>query len=157
MVRLGPMTESEFQAYLEFDIRRYAEEQIKAGNWHPSEALEESRKEHRQLLPDGLATKNQYLFSIQEEETGSRVGTVWFAVDDRRAKPSVFVYDFVIQDEFRRKGYGTQALRALEEKVKELGADKISLHVFSHNQAARALYEKVGYETTGFLMSKTLT
>ncbi len=157
MIRLVPMTETEYQAYLESDIQRYAEEHVKAGNWHPSEALEKSRREHQQLLADGLATPNQYLFSLQDGETGSKVGMIWFAVDDKKPQPSAFVYDFVIHDEFRRKGYGIQALRALENKLKELGVHKISLHVFGHNHAARALYDKVGYETTGILMSKELS
>ena len=157
MIRLVPMTETEYPAYLESDIQRYAEEQVKAGNWHPSEALERSRREHQQLLADGLATPNQYIFSLQDEETGLKVGAIWFAVDDKRLRPSAFVYDFVIYDEFRRKGYGTQALRALENKIKELGVNKISLHVFGHNHAARALYDKVGYAVTGILMSKELS
>ena len=157
MMQLVPMTETEYQAYLESDIQRYAEEQIKAGNWHPSEALERSRREHQQLLAGGLATPNQYLFSLQDEETGSKVGVIWFAVDDKKAQPSGFVYDFVIHDEFQRKGFGTQALQALENKLKELGVNKISLHVFGHNQAAKALYDKVGYKITGFLMSKELS
>ena len=157
MVQLIPLTEDEYQTYLESDIRRYAEEQVKAGNWYASEAAEKSRQEHQQLLPDGLATKNHYLFSLEDEETGSKVGVIWFALDDQTPPRSAFVYDLMIQDEFRRRGYGAQALRALEIKVKELGASKISLHVFGHNPAARALYEKVGYEITGFHMSKRLS
>jgi len=157
MVRLVPMSKSDYQAFLESGIQRYAEEHVKAGNWHPSEALEKSRKEHQQLLqllPDGVATKNQYLFSIADEETGSKVGMIWFAVDDKRLQPSAFVYDFMIYEEFRRRGYGTQAMRTVEEKVRELGVTKISLHVFGHNHAARDLYEKIGYEITGIHMSK---
>jgi RimJ/RimL family protein N-acetyltransferase len=157
MVRLAPMTEIEYQAYLESDIQRYAEEQVKAGNWHPSEALEKSRKEHQQLLPDGLATKDKYLFSVQDQDTGSKVGVIWFAVDYKRLEPLAFIYDFVIDEEFRRRGYGTRALQALEEKAKELGVTKISLHVFGHNHAAKALYEKVGYETTGVYMAKKVS
>jgi len=151
------MTEIEYQAYLESDIQRYAEEQVKAGNWHPSEALEKSRKEHQQLLPDGLATKDKYLFSVQDQDTGSKVGIIWFAVDYKRLEPLAFIYDFVIDEEFRRRGYGTRALQALEEKAKELGVTKISLHVFGHNHAAKALYEKVGYETTGVYMAKKVS
>jgi ribosomal protein S18 acetylase RimI-like enzyme len=152
MVRLIPMTEREFQAYLECDVRRYAQEHIKAGDWHPSDALERSRREHHRLLPNGLASKNQYLLSIEAEELGAKVGIIWFAVHDT----SAFVYDLLIHDKFRRRGYGTQALVALEEKVRRLGVDTISLHVFAHNRPARALYEKVGYRGKGLHMSKRL-
>jgi len=156
MVRLDPMTETEFRVYLEDDIQRYAQAQVRAGNWHPTEAMEKSRKEHQQLLPDGLASKNQHLFSIMDEELGCQVGVIWFAVYDEGLRPSVFIYDFLIHDDFRRRGYGTQALEALEDKVKELGIDRISLHVFGYNQIAQALYRKLGYEIAGMHMTKQL-
>lgn len=56
MVRLVPMIEAEFLAYLEEDIERYAQERVQVGDWHASEALQKSREEHQQLLPDGVAT-----------------------------------------------------------------------------------------------------
>ena len=152
MVRLVPMTETEFQAYLECDVKRYAQEHIKAADWNPSEALEKSRREHDRLLPNGLASKNQHLFSIEAEELGAKVGIIWFAVHNA----SAFVYDLLIHDRFRRRGYGTQALVALEEEVRRLGVDTISLHVFAHNRPARALYENVGYKGKGSYMSKRL-
>lgn len=152
MVRLVAMTETEFQAYLESDVQRYAQEHVKAGDWHQSEALEKSKEEHQRLLPNGLASKNQYLFSIEDEELREKLGIVWFAVQHT----AVFVYDLFIHDEFRRRGHGTQALVALEEKVRRLGVDTISLHVFAHNRPARALYEKAGYKGKGLHLSKRL-
>lgn len=157
MIRLVPMSESEFQAYLESDIERYAQEHIRAGDWHPSEALQKSRDEHQQLLPDGLATKNHHLFSINDEALGSKVGVIWLALYDKQLQPVGFVYDFLIDEEFRQQGYGKQALLTLEAKAKELGADKIALHVFAYNHIARAMYEKAGFELTGLYMTKKLT
>ena len=40
--------------------------------------------------------------------------------------------------------------------VSLLGAEAIELHVFGHNQAAQALYEKLDYETTKIIMAKNL-
>jgi RimJ/RimL family protein N-acetyltransferase len=157
MVRLIPMTATDFQAYLEEDIERYAQERVRAGDWHPSEALQKSREEHQQLLPDGVATKNHYLFSIEDEALGSNVGIIWFAIYDKQLRPVAFVYDFLIYEEFQRRGYGKQAMLALEAKVKDLNVDKIALQVFAHNHVARALYEKTGFEITGFYMTKELT
>ena len=157
MVRLIAMTATDFQAYLEEDTERYAQERVRAGDWHPSEALQKSREEHQQLLPDGLATRNHYLFSIEDEALGSKVGVIWFAIYDKQLLPVAFVYDFSIDEEFRRQGYGRQALLALEAKVKELGIDKIALHVFAHNHVARVLYENAGFEITGIYLAKKLT
>jgi RimJ/RimL family protein N-acetyltransferase len=150
------MGENEFQAYLANAIHDYAEDKIKSGNWHPAEALQKSAAEYQALLPAGLASQNQYLFSIVAPENETTIGMIWFAVDDARPQPSAFIYDFIIFEEFRRRGYGTQALMAVEEKVGALGLDTISLHVFGHNNGARALYEKVGYEITNLNMSKKL-
>jgi ribosomal protein S18 acetylase RimI-like enzyme len=155
MVRLIPMSETDFQVYLAYAINDYAQEHIKAGNWHPSDALQKSEKAYQQLLPQGLASKNQNLYSIQANETGAKVGILWFAV--KEGPPlSAFIYDFRVYEEYRRRGYATQSLKAIEKKVKELGIDTISLHVFGHNQAAIALYKKMGYECTNMEMAKKL-
>ena len=50
MIYLRPMLEKEYIPYLERSIIEYAEDKIKAGNWHPSEALERSRQEFQKLL-----------------------------------------------------------------------------------------------------------
>ena len=155
MVHLIPMTESEFQAYLQTAVREYAEEHVRAGNWHPADALEKSEKEFQKILPNGPATPDQYLYMI-EDETPAKVGLIWLAAMNQGAQRCAFIYDFMIYESFRRKGYGQQALLAVEEKVKVLGLDTISLHVFGHNQAAIALYEKAGYEITNINMSKKL-
>lgn len=150
------MTEGDFQAYLEEAIRDYAQEHVKAGNWTDAEALNKSRQEFATLLPEGTASKNQFLFSIQTPQ-GTNVGMLWFAIRDKSGTPFAFIYDFRIESQFQRRGFATQALRALDERVKALGLNEIELHVFGHNHAARALYEKSGYETTNILMSKKLS
>ena len=105
MVKLIPMEQADFEAYLEEDIQRYAQAHVEAGNWEPSQALEKSRKEHQQLLPDGLESKNQYLFSIVDETDDNKIGLLWVQVKDQKA----FIYDFIIDESFRGKGYGKQA------------------------------------------------
>jgi ribosomal protein S18 acetylase RimI-like enzyme len=155
MVQLVPMTEAEFQAYLEPAIAGYAAEHVKGGRWSEDEALEESRKEFTQLLPDGLSTANQHLFSIKDD-AGASVGMLWFNVRERGSDRSAFIYDVRIYELFQRRGYATQAFQALEALARDMGITAISLHVFGHNAAARALYEKLGFETTNVLMNKRI-
>lgn len=47
-------------------------------------------------------------------------------------------------------------MRLLEEHVKSMGINKITLHVFGHNQPAIALYEKMGYKTFSMHMAKEI-
>jgi ribosomal protein S18 acetylase RimI-like enzyme len=155
MVRLEPMTEAEFHAYLEATIAEYAAEHVKGGRWSPTEALEESRKEIMQLLPDGLRSVDQHLFSIKNESE-DQVGVLWFAVRNLGGKRTAFIYDVRIDEAFQRRGYATQAFQALEILARDMRLAAISLHVFGHNTAARALYEKLGFVTTNVSMSKSL-
>lgn len=157
MAQLIPMTENEFKDYLRSSVEAYAQDHVRAGNWDPAEALQKSEKEFQQLLPQGVASKNQHLFSIVDDATGAKVGILWFAVQYKASRPYAFVYDFLIYEEFRRKGYGKQSFAELEGKVKELGLNSISLHVFGHNQPAIDLYRKAGYEVTDMHMTKKLT
>jgi RimJ/RimL family protein N-acetyltransferase len=157
MIKLIPFTEKEFEDYRRQGIARYAEENVKAGFWNPAEAIEKSRAAHEALLPQGLATPHQHLFSIREMENGEQVGTIWLSEDTESGIPSGFIYDLFIFEPFRRRGYATRAMRALEDKAKGLGLTVMYLHVFAHNPAARSLYDKLGYGVKSTNMAKPLT
>ena len=45
-------------------------------------------------------------------------------------------------------------LKLVEHKARDLGANKVELHDFGHNHAARALYEKTDYYVTSIIMAK---
>jgi ribosomal protein S18 acetylase RimI-like enzyme len=156
MVRLAPMTDAEFQVYLARAVDNYALEHVKAGNWQPSEAHQKSAQEFNQLLPDGVASKDQHLYSIEDVPSGLKIGILWFAVFHKGPRPAAFIYDFEIDEAYRGKGYGRQALTALDEEAATMGIETISLHVFAHNPTAIALYEKMGYAATDLHMAKRI-
>ncbi len=156
MVNLEPMTIMEFEAFLERDIRNFAEANVQGGYWDNTGALERSRREHKRLLSDGLATRNHYFYTIRNEE-GAVVGMIWMTVDlSSQQKPFGFVYNLEIDEPYRRKGYATQAMSELEKVAKGFGLKQLQLHVFAHNQAARALYGKLGYALSSMNMLKEL-
>jgi ribosomal protein S18 acetylase RimI-like enzyme len=157
VIRLVPMTASDFRSYREDLIKTYAEEKVRSGNWSEGESLNRSEKETDQLLSNGIATQDHYLFSIYDEALAKNVGILWFAVVHWGGKSQAFIYDIEVDAALRGKGFGKQALMALEEKVKALGLDSIGLHVFGFNHSARALYEKLGYEITNINMIKKLS
>ena len=154
MVRLVPMTESEFDAYLEKAVPEYAADKAGAGDWSEEEALERSRQSYQELLPNGVKTENHYLFRIQLEESGEKIGMVWMKHETPR--PHGFIYDIALDEAQRGKGYGKQTMLALEEVAKGLGLKTIGLHVFAKNMAAMKLYKGLGYEVTSQNMTKKL-
>jgi ribosomal protein S18 acetylase RimI-like enzyme len=155
-MRLVPMAEEEYEAWQQQEIRDYAADKVKAGTWRPDDAIERSRDAFLTLLPDGVRSEGQYLYTLEDEAAGRKVGVIWFAVRAGEGKPSAFIYDIVVDEAERGRGYGRQAMLALEDKVRALGLDTIGLHVFGHSTIARDLYLKVGYEITDYVMVKKL-
>ena len=158
MVHLEPMSEKQFQSYLDTAVQEYARAHLKAGDCGPEDALILAQKDYRELLPNGLQSKNQFLFSIHDDalDKNEFIGMIWFGVKDRLAVRSAFIYDVAIREDLRGKGYGRKVMERVEELVQEMGIGKVSLNVFGYNHAARALYEKMGYQITGIGMTKTL-
>ena len=154
MIRLIPMTESEFEAYLEQTIPDYAAENVRAGYWSEEEAPERARQAYMNLLPQGIKTENNYLFIVQLEESGEKIGMIWMKHETPR--PHGFVFDISLEETQRGKGYGKQTMLVLEEFARELGLETIGLHVFTHNTAAMKLYQGLGYEVTSQNMVKKL-
>ncbi|MFO1340427.1 MAG: GNAT family N-acetyltransferase [Burkholderiaceae bacterium] len=155
---LQPMTEAAFARFCERAVAEYAQENVAAGRWPAEGALERSRQDHDRLLPQGLATPGQHLFTVHDgAQGGTEVGTLWLAVTEHPGGRSGYVYDVAIAPGHRRRGHARAAFVALEAVVRELGLRDIGLHVFAHNAGAQALYHALGYEVTGLNMRKAMT
>lgn len=153
MQKLIPMTQTEFAAFMERSIPEYAAEHVRAGNWLESESLEKARKEFNDLLPQGLNSGDNYLYTLYDGDQA--VGMIWMKVKMHPLK-SGFIYDVFIEEAFRGRGHGKQLMLLLEQKAREMGLASLELHVFGSNAVARNLYESIGYETTNVSMSKKL-
>jgi ribosomal protein S18 acetylase RimI-like enzyme len=156
MVKLEPMSEEEFGPWLATHARDYAKDKVVSGAWRAEDAPRLADEAYHKLLPQGLGTPDNFVYTAVDEATEENVGNVWFAKMTYEGQTFAFVYDLLVLEEHRRKGYGEQIMRALEEKVREVGLDSIALHVFGHNHAAKVLYEKIGYEITDLNMMKKL-
>jgi len=68
-----------------------------------------------------------------------------------------FIDELYIDSNFRRRGYGKQAVAFLEKKAREMGVNAIHLEVDRGNDPAFELYRRAGYEDHDrFLMTKWL-
>lgn len=154
MITLRPMRADEFTAYRDYFIVDYANE-IAANFGH---TVEESRliasKELAEDLPQTVDTPDHYLLCIEQNESVT-IGYLWYKLFD--AGRTAFILDFVIAEEFRGQGYGKAALRALETELAEAGTKQINLRVAYTNEKAKRLYETIGFNITGFNMSKSLS
>ena len=155
MTILVRMTEDEFLTFVEEAVPAYAADKVASGQWQQSDALERARKSFEELLPLGLATPDNHLFTVRDDADVS-VGVVWVAAEDRADKRIAYLYQINIKPLHRRTGHAARALRALEGEMCTLGLSGIALHVFGHNAAAHALYVKLGYLPTNINMFKAI-
>ncbi len=157
MLSLEYMDDSDFDSYLDWSVKNYADEKVRAGTWPADDALRRSREEFSHLLPAGRKSDNMHLFKMVEGDTSAKVGILWVGISGgNQDYGGAFIWDIMVYPEFRGKGYGKGALAALESKVRQLGAHRITLHVFGHNTTAIGLYRKSGYLVTDLIMSKEL-
>ncbi len=59
--------------------------------------------------------------------------------------PSAHLEVIVVRDDAEGQGIGPALIQVLEQAVRERGAGSMTLHVFSSNTRARAVYDRLGY------------
>ncbi|MEI4621528.1 GNAT family N-acetyltransferase [Bacillus pfraonensis] len=154
MITLRPMNREEFQLYISSAIENYAKNKVTSGNWSEDEAMNLSKKEFSRLLPKDEKSELNYLYSIFQDQ--QLVGMIWIAKTSTTNPDQGYIFDFIIYKPHQGQGYGKQAMKEIEIIAKELGMNKIGLHVFGHNKVARRLYEQLGYEITNINMVKAI-
>lgn len=156
MIDLVPMSELEFEMYLQYSIQEYAQDQAREGRVSEEEAQQEAEKQYQQLLPQGLQTPAHSLCMIVDGRREKNVGVLWFDQREQELGRQIFVNDLVIFEEFRRRGYAVRAIQHLEKQAADQGATSIGVRVFDQNEAAHILYEKLKYSPSDMNMSKNL-
>ena len=157
MIDLVPMNDDEFEEYLKAAVQKYAKEKVESGSWKEEESLELSNREFKRHLPNGIATKGHYLFNLKDKNTNRNVGMIWVGLKnpDNR-EDGAWIWDFIVNESERGRGFGKDALIALDRFLGNIGQNKVSLHVFGHNEIAINLYKKSGYRITDLVMSKDI-
>lgn len=157
MIRLVRMNEAQYQAFMELSARDQREGHVREGRWRADEAEANMARLVAQFLPQGLATPGHLFWAIEEEGSRALVGGLWVALAEEAGARQFFVMDIQIYEPYRRRGYGTQAFRAMEDMAREMAVIAIALHVFAGNHPARAMYRKLGYAGTDTEMTKELS
>lgn len=153
MVTLRPMTEPEFDALMATTTADYAADRARAEEIPLAAAQESATAQIAQLVPQGLSTPDHYFWRVATED-GAAVGSLWVFHD--AAQRRAFIYDIVIDEAQRGKGYGEATMRALEEALRPMHVTHIALNVFGFNTTARALYDKLGYHVAATIMLKRI-
>ncbi|MDM8530001.1 GNAT family N-acetyltransferase [Anaerolineales bacterium HSG25] len=153
MITFRAMTTEEFPAYCDYFVVDYADEITANYGYLPEKSHAIALKSLNEDLPQNLSTPDHVLLCIELNEAET-IGYLWYKFFDNGE--TVFILDFIIFEAFRRAGHGQVALIALEKYLLESGVGQIKLRVAYHNKRALRLYEKIGFNITGYNMVKTL-
>ena len=156
LIRFEPMTEVEFAAYVESAIPGYARDKVASGQWTEGESLSLSRAGYAELLPQGIGTPDNFLYTLRDAATDGKVGVLWYACLEQAGRRLAYVYDILVYPEHQRQGHATRAFTLLEQEVRRRGLFGIALHVFGHNPGAKDLYEQLGFKATNISMFKAV-
>ncbi|WP_039054979.1 GNAT family N-acetyltransferase [Enterobacter sp. Bisph1] len=156
MITFRPMREDEYPAYLHYFVADYAQEMAANFRLSIEDSLARAKQEIADYLPEGVNTPGHILLcAIAKEDNSDRhVGYLWYKPDS--AMKTVFIYDFHILNAYQGQGMGKLTLQAFEHAMRDEGFKQVSLRVAGDNQRARHVYEAVGFNVTGFNMSKSL-
>ncbi|REB07339.1 GNAT family N-acetyltransferase [Sporosarcina sp. BI001-red] len=154
MIKLSNVGEVEFKRYKDFIISDNANEITQNFNLTLEQALEESKMMIDDMFKDGLATEGQYVHNIIHADSNEQVGFLWYNVIPEIS--AAYLYHILINENHRGKGFGTNTIEKLQDKLKAHGVKSIGLSVFGKNEGAYRLYKKLGYSNTRISMEKTL-
>ena len=97
----------------------------------------------------GIELHNNYKFSLDDfsscivaEDKFNIIGFITYSIIYERAE----IIDIIIDNEYRKKGYGTLLLEKTFNIIKDNNCDSITLEVNSNNKNAINLYKNNGFE-----------
>ncbi|GAA1989056.1 GNAT family N-acetyltransferase [Catenulispora subtropica] len=155
-VTLRKMTAAEYRAATE---HRELESVRALGRLMPEElAWERVRAGTARFLPDGLDTSGHHLLTA-ENAAGAAVGNAWVGPDPGKAASTAaaaWLYDVNVFEQFRRRGYGSAILTAVEVLIAQEGKTALGLNVVGDNEAAIGLYRRLGYDVASMTMRKEI-
>jgi ribosomal protein S18 acetylase RimI-like enzyme len=91
------------------------------------------------------------LLSVLEHE-GTRVGTLWLALEEERG----YVYNVETDARVRGRGHGRSLMLLAEAQAVAAGKRVLGLNVFAGNTPAERLYESLDYVPVRYMMYKNL-
>ena len=148
-------TADEIDAWVSRVAADYAADIAASGSLPLEEARQKAENELRAQLTDGPARTSQLFFRLIAGE--QPVGWLWLAIPFPGGDPTMAWMNYVqVDEEFRGRGYGRQAMLLAEEEAATRGMTSVGLNVLGNNTVARGLYNSLGYQVTAQQMKKVL-
>ncbi len=154
-MQISRMTKEEFKFWMTRSTSAYAKDKKIANGYSDEEAQKIAKLDFDRLLPNGLDTKDSYLFTAKNK-AAEWLGFLWFNVKGEGRAKRAFIYDIIIEDKYRGQGHGKKLMLLLEDELKKIHVNRVGLHVFGFNERAINLYKSLGYTVTDLQMEKKI-
>lgn len=145
MIEFQKMSEAEYLQFRKFSVSEYAKDLMNGEKLDHNAAAKKAEREFCEMLTDGLDTEDHFVMMIRDAQRGKEVGWIWYCYVTDEDDKQVFLCDFLIYEDERRKGYASAALAEMERRAKADGCGAAALFVWDHNGPGAALYRKCGY------------
>ena len=90
---------------------------------------------------------NKNVISILAQERGEIIGCCFVSMLERSGMAhmkSAYIDLLVVDEKHRRKGVGRAIFREVQKRARKVGAKRLDLMVWSHNQIAESAYKSYG-------------
>lgn len=154
-MQLKLMSFSEFILWKKKSIELYAQDKMQSHDLTKESATLLAENGFKRLLPKDLETEDAHLLSAIDND-GNLLGHIWFNITGEGTDKKAFIYDLIIEENYRSKGYGKKLMLLAEQEMKKLGVVRVGLHAFSNNVNAISLYQRLGFIQTDINMEKDL-
>ena len=148
-LRLRSATREEFGDWLPRQEAGYAEHIMASGSMPPEAAREKARRDTQRSFGAGLDTPGQLVFRVLAGEEPA--GWLWLGVPGPDDSKMAWVYNIQVDEAYRGRGYGRQAMLLAEHEARARGMTSIGLNVHGQNKVAISLYDSLGYAVTAQL------
>ncbi len=153
MIFFVPMSTSEFESWLPGELEAYRIELVDSGQ-EIVVAEQNVEATKNALFPEGKPAVGQHFMNVLDQDVA--VGTIWLGEPQIEASGAWVLYQIMIDEKFRGKGYGRRTMEEAEIWVRSRGGTRLNLNVFGHNIVARSLYDSLGFRTQATRMFKDL-
>jgi ribosomal protein S18 acetylase RimI-like enzyme len=151
-MKLEPITAEVAEKYRKEFAQLYFEN-VRSNAFHEHYTYDEAYKKMDDLIGH-LADNTAVVYGAFDDE--ELVAFIWAYVHPFREETRMYVSEIRVKEEYRKQGIGSQLLRQVEDKAKEIGLHTIYLHAEAGNMDARRFYESCGYVEERIQMRKEI-
>jgi GNAT superfamily N-acetyltransferase len=95
----------------------------------------------KETIANMLGNIRHEVISVYKMENGTFIGCGYGVIENGFTG----IFDIIVREEFRGKGYGKEIVEAILAKSKEIGVNKAYLSVVNNNEVAKKLYQKLRF------------